>query len=94
MIFAVYIAPAQISPFKPATNKGLAKNIFSINYKPIVTNRPDLRISANYYINNLSFFCRNEIKFEAATRVPFRFRLGSVQLCDWQEGKSNSLRNW
>ena len=44
-------------------------------------------ISANYYSANLGFFCKQEIKMEKITKVPFKFRLGSVQQCDWLEGK-------
>lgn len=44
-------------------------------------------LPGNYYSSQLGFFCRQEIKFEKATGIPFRFRLGSVQQVDWLEGK-------
>jgi len=44
-------------------------------------------IAPDYYVNHLGFFCKHEIKLEKATRVPFRFRLGSVEDCDRMEGK-------
>lgn len=47
-------------------------------------------IPAKFYVKNLSFFCRQEIKFEAATGIPLKFRLGSVQYCDYVEGKKNA----
>jgi hypothetical protein len=44
-------------------------------------------ISPNYYTDRLGYFCKQEIKFEKSTRVPLRFRLGSVADCDRLEGK-------
>lgn len=41
----------------------------------------------NNYVAGLSFFCRNEWKFEKATGIPLRIRLGGLQQCDWLEGK-------
>jgi hypothetical protein len=48
-------------------------------------------LPANYYSSGLAFFCKQEIKFENVTKIPFKFRLGSVQQCDWMEGKPNSF---
>lgn len=46
-------------------------------------------IPQKFYVNNLGFFCKQELKFESATGIPFKFRLGSVQYCDKMEGKTN-----
>lgn len=47
-------------------------------------------IRPDFYAANLGFFCKQEIKFEKSTKISFKFRLGSVQQCDWLEGKQNA----
>ena len=51
---------------------------------------PYFVISANHYTQGFGFFCKKELQFEKATKVPFKFRLGTVQYCDWMEGKPNA----
>ena len=41
----------------------------------------------NYYSTQLGFFCKQEIKFEKIYKIPFKFRLGSMEECDRLEGK-------
>lgn len=47
-----------------------------------------LILPANFSTKNLPFFCDKEYRLEKATKIPFRFRLGSVEYCDKMEGKS------
>ncbi len=49
-------------------------------------------ISSNFYTQNFGFFCKKELQLEKITKIPFKFRLGSVQQCDWMEGKRVTLR--
>ena len=44
-------------------------------------------LPGNYYTQHFGFFCKKELALEKVTKVPFRFRLGSIQQCDRMEGK-------
>jgi hypothetical protein len=44
-------------------------------------------LAADHYSKQLGFFCRQEIKMDKVLKVPLRFRLGSVEQCNWLEGK-------
>ena len=48
-------------------------------------------VGADYYTQNFGFFCKKELGFEKATKIPLRFRLGSLQYNDYLERKPNSV---
>ncbi|HXB31909.1 MAG TPA: hypothetical protein VNV35_00745 [Puia sp.] len=39
------------------------------------------------YMSSLGYFCRKEVQIEKMTRLPLRFRLGSLQEVNRLEGK-------
>jgi hypothetical protein len=60
--------------FSPVTVVSFQKN-----------NLPSMSFSSSYI--NPGFFCRQEVKLDKKLPVPFRFRLGSMQYCNWLEQK-------
>ena len=59
----------------------------SITNNPKLTSISQPFLSPNYYSTQLGFFCKQEIKIEKTAKIPFKFRLGSVEDCDRMEGK-------
>jgi hypothetical protein len=44
-------------------------------------------ISGDFYAQHVGFICKKEYTLEKATHIPFRFRLGSLEYCNYLEGK-------
>jgi hypothetical protein len=44
-------------------------------------------IRPDFYTKNFGFFCRQELQIEKYTKLPLRFRLGSLQECNRLENK-------
>lgn len=51
-------------------------------------------ISRDFYTRNFGFFCKKELQFEKATKIPLRFRLGSLQYNDYLEQKPNAVNSF
>ena len=62
--------------------KEVTPGIYSASVLPV--------IAGNFYTQNFGFFCKKELQVEKVTKIPFKFRIGSVQQCDWMEGKPNA----
>ena len=86
IVSASALSQSLLTQFKGITT--VKKNTDSIGNSSNYVS-PSMLISPTFYLSNLAFFCRQEIKFEKATKIPLKFRLGSVQQVDYLEGKNN-----
>lgn len=77
---------AQIASLKLDYNNFSARNKFKFfdSTKSINLKAP---LSSNFSTRNYGFFCREELKIEKATKIPVRLRLGSLEQCNYYEGK-------
>jgi hypothetical protein len=44
-------------------------------------------VPPSFYSDKLGFFCKEELKLEKKIKIPFRFRLGSLNYVNQLEGK-------
>lgn len=82
-----YIKP----PGTELTQKYLSKVDFNSNKTNTKefpnTLRPHTIVAQDYYTQHFGIMCKKELALEKATKIPFRFRLGSLQQCNYLEGK-------
>ncbi len=90
MIFVEVSVFAQQKTLQVNTVKDYMRSTLSVFIPGLVPLAPTNVVSPNFYVNNLGFFCKQELKLQGYTRIPVKLRLGSVQYCDWMEGKKNS----
>ncbi|TAD83491.1 MAG: hypothetical protein EAY75_14825 [Bacteroidetes bacterium] len=50
--------------------------------------QPVAALSPNFYTANFGWVCKQEWRFEKATKLPLRIRLGSTAHVDYLEGKT------
>jgi hypothetical protein len=91
MIFASSGAFCQVSFRSNIDMNKLTKPIVVIANKPQTQVSLAMLVSPTFYCSNLGFFCKQEIKFAKITKLPFVFRLGSVEQVDYLEGKRGAF---
>lgn len=83
-LFPVYKGPLKHREQDPVA--ALDARRVPLRLNPVVPNV----IEADFYTRDFGFFCRKELQFEKATKIPLRFRLGTVSYNDYLEGKPNA----
>lgn len=84
---ALYPTPMVFNTYKKPIPASILLNNALFAHLP---NKP--YILPAFYYNQLGFFCKQEIKFEKITKIPFKFRLGSIDECNRLEGKQCGIR--
>jgi hypothetical protein len=74
------------------SQKHLPKPAFNLinktnNKEALNPYQPFAVIPQNFYTQHFGIMCKKELVIEKATKIPFRFRLGSLQQCNYLEGK-------
>ncbi|MGH2648966.1 MAG: hypothetical protein ACRDE8_15415 [Ginsengibacter sp.] len=96
-LFISFFTYAQnTQPVKLNINSFFQKNKLKISdtlirfTQPVVLNKlknTSQSIPEDFYTKNMGFFCKRELVIEKFTKIPLRFRLGSLQQCNYYEGK-------
>lgn len=79
----------KVSPIKSIV-KPIAKLSISINNLEKYSPNNLIAFSVipeNYYTQHFGIMCKKELSIEKVIKIPFRFRLGSLQQCNYLEGK-------
>lgn len=84
---------AQLQKSAPATisiQDSLNKNIKLTD--SLKATFPFQALPSTYYTNHLGFFCKQELKIQQTIKLPFVFRLGSVDYNNYLEKKPNAVK--
>ena len=71
--------------YKYQFSRSLALNAITSSDKNLLS--PFTVIPQNYYTQHFGIMCKKELAIEKATKIPLRFRIGSLQQCNYLEGK-------
>ena len=73
----------------PTGNKSWSSSNRFFLTLPVRLNPIPKMIPGDFYTRNFGFFCKKELEFEKSAHIPLHFRLGSLEYCNYLEGKEN-----
>ncbi len=97
----VIVEGGTLAQIKPTSQSGTIFSLlpktgslqfFSARKTSNAPNTSCIFLPGDFYVKQLGFFCKQEIKIDRATKINLRLRLGSLEQCDWLEGKKTMLR--
>ena len=76
-------------PLNNALNHSPSLIHFTSPASSVVTNWEHIKqiVPEDFYTCNIGFFCKKELLIEKTIKIPLRFRLGSLEQCNYYEGK-------
>lgn len=72
---------------KATTNSDLNNKYISLKNDMLLAEKSNVPTKVYIEHNKLPFFCDLELKLEASSKIPVKFRLGEVQAVEKLEGK-------
>jgi hypothetical protein len=73
---------AQVFTVKDINERKSGQDAEHIKNRAVTVN-----INSSFYTQHFGFFCKKELQLEKTTRIPLRFRLGSLEYTNRLEGK-------
>jgi len=62
-------------------------NFYRFPPQQLLSSHSLMLITPDYYTQHFGFFCKQELRVEKTLKIPLRIRMGSLEQCNYLEGK-------